>query len=446
MTARDAADRAGGVDSHRREYLGIVGAGLAAGLVGRTVLELGAAPDSGTSVAGDDSDPSYLAGFVHEVIDDAPPTTSLGLCITSDLTGDGREDVIVGGTGPDLNLWVNGTRTAYPDLDWVDYKLGLADPTLFWYENRDDGWIRHPMAVAPRVTEGAALGDIDGDGRVDLVAGQAIHDHDLYWFQQPADPRDRWTRHLITNDYENYHDCLVVDVDGDGEAEVVGLSQSGEALFYYDIPDDPTVEPWPDENRVEVMTGTNTKGLRVADIDGDGRVEIIAGRSIYHRDGDAADPRWRREFFASDAWEQPRIEVADLDGDGELEIVMAEGDSPALGTHPAKLGVFDREGDGWTEHILRDGLFCPHSLAVADFDGDGLLDIFVGEMGLGIHPDPELVIFRNRGDLQFAPQVISRGVPTHEAKVVDLDGDGRPDIVGKSYSPRNTVDVWYNRL
>jgi hypothetical protein len=40
--------------------------------------------------------------------------------------------------------------------------------------------------------------------------------------------------------------------------------------------------------------------------------------------------------------------------------------------------------------------------------------------------------------------VLSSGVPTHEAKLVDLDGDGTLDVVGKSYGPERHVDAWYN--
>jgi len=42
---------------------------------------------------------------------------------------------------------------------------------------------------------------------------------------------------------------------------------------------------------------------------------------------------------------------------------------------------------------------------------------------------------------RFEPCIIQEGVPTHEAKVADLTGNGLPDIVGKPYSPENHVDI-----
>jgi hypothetical protein len=132
-----------------------------------------------------------------------------------------------------------------------------------------------------------------------------------------------------------------------------------------------------------------------------------------------------------------RVAVADLDGDGRLEIVLCEGES-----HPGRLAWC--APPDWGPRILRDDLFHPHSLEIADLNGDGLPDIFVAEMGLGRNPDPKMLIHLNRGNADFEEVVFQRGIPTHEAKVGDLTGDGRPDIVGKPYDPERHIDVWFN--
>lgn len=392
----------------------------------------------GTGAAGDLPSRRTVAvdGFHHRRIDDRPPSPSLGFTGVEDLTGNGRPDVIIAGKGAPTNLWLFGTRTGLPSRSGLRHAMDIDEPTLFWYEN--PGWRRHAIASVPHLSEGGAFGDLNGNGRRDLVIGQSLHYRTLFWFEQPANPRDSWTTHRITEDFENYHDVAVADVDDDGLLEVVGLSQQSKTLFYYDIPDDPYQSQWPRSNRHEVMTGTNTKGLEILDIDGDGRTEIVAGNSIYHRQTGGG---WRRERFTT-GFEQPRIEVADLDGDGELEIVIAEGDSPWLGTHPGRLAWFDPPE--WEPRVLHPDLFCPHSLAVTDFTGDDRPDIFVGEMGLGENDDPALYLHENRGGGGFEQRVISRGIPTHEATVADLEGDGSPDIVGKSYRPDSHVDAWFN--
>ncbi|MFC6838512.1 FG-GAP repeat domain-containing protein [Halomarina ordinaria] len=375
--------------------------------------------------------------FRHERIDARPPCGRLSWCLTTDLTGNGRPDVVVGAQGRYPVVDAGGRELKLRLLPGVDRLLPRFETNLFWYEN--PGWERHTLATERdlELDVGAALHDVDGDGRLDLLVGQG-HDHtDVYWYRQPEDPRDPWEQHLLTDSFRKYHDLAVGDVDDDGEPEVVGLSQEAEAVFYYDVPDDPTVEPWPDSHCHVVDEGHRVEGVHVGDVDGDGETELVAGTNIYHRNGDG----WRRETVV-EGWDDVRVAVADLDGDGEDEIVLAEGDSPIYGTHPAQLAWFD--GPDWTPHLLRDDLYCPHSLQIGDVTGNGHPDIYVAEMGLRENDDPVHLLFENRGDGEFEEHVVARGIPTHEAKLVDMDGDGRLDVVGKSYGPAHHVDVWYN--
>lgn len=348
--------------------------------------------------------------FRHEVIDADPPGCQHDVTLLTDLTGNGLPDLIIGG------------------------KVG--ESPLSWYENPGGrgatSWRRHDIGGVASLEPCGVLHDVDGDGRLDIIVGQDYAGKSLFWFQQPPDPRQPWLTHVIEDRFEQYHDQAIGDIDDDGEPELVIFSQHSGVLAYYDFPADPAAGPWREQYHLIAEVDRWQEGLAIADLDHTGGNAIIAGTSLYW-------PRcaggWEVQPLAPEM-KQTRCAVSDLNGDGWPDIVLCEGESKT-GT----LVWF--AGPDWTPHPLAQGLDNPHSLAIADFNGDGLPDIMVGEMGLGDDHPPRMIVYVNRGGGEFEERVITSGIATHEAKVADMSGNGRPDIVGKAYQERH-IDIWWN--
>ncbi len=353
--------------------------------------------------------------FKHRIIDSNPLGTKHDVCLVGDINGDGRDDIVVAS------------------------KYGESN--LVWYENPT--WERHIIGTT-HLEAGGILVDVNGNGKLDIIAGAPMDsagayitgytNTGLFWFECPEDPRQRWKSYTITSNFCKYHDQAAGDIDEDGEIEIVFASQGAKVLAYFDIPADPRVSPWPDDHCHIIAENLSVEGVYIADIDGDGKNEVIAGPNIFKRN---ADGTWTRTELLSDIDPRTCVAVGDLDGDGKLDIVLSEGES-----YPAR--VVWLKNPGWEPTLLGDNFFHPHSLEVADFDGNGLLDIFVGEMGLGGYATAREVVFRNQGGGKFKMEVVGH-LPTHGAKVADITGNGLPDIIGKPYDAgRDQVDLLIN--
>ena len=145
-----------------------------------------------------------------------------------------------------------------------------------------------------------------------------------------------------------------------------------------------------------------------------------------------------------------RIAAAKFKPGKYSQIVIAPGD----GVGPLKW--YDCTGDpedpkSWIGHdLVGRNVIHGHSLALADIDGDGNLDIFSAEMAKWTeskrepdNPNAKAWIFYGDGAGHFRLTEFATGIGFHEARVADLNGDGRMDILDKPYNweaPR--IDVW----
>ncbi|HEY3281955.1 MAG TPA: VCBS repeat-containing protein, partial [Armatimonadota bacterium] len=263
-----------------------------------------------------------------------------------------------------------------------------------------------------------------------------------------------WTRHLIARTgATQFHDEMVGDITNDGRQSLLFWNEGSGGLYWCPLPEDPTVSPWPGLMAIAtgVREGTQPEeGLALADIDGDGRTEIVAGTYWYRYLGHGNE--WERHKYCGN-YITTVLAVGDVDGDGAPEIVVSEGDACIYGRPwGGRLAWFKPTADPkkpWEEHLIAEGLLDPHSLQLADLCGEGRLDVVVGEIGVAdayAEKPPKLLLFQNLGGGRFERHLIDEGTGTHHARLADFRGAGVLDIASRPlHGPdRGRIFVWYN--
>ncbi|MBL8792459.1 MAG: VCBS repeat-containing protein, partial [Planctomycetia bacterium] len=194
------------------------------------------------------------------------------------------------------------------------------------------------------------------------------------------------------------------------------------------------------------------------DVDGDGWLDLYVG--AFYENSMKANLFFRNSKgkFQLDGQEQLRLPgrpsaalFADLDNDGDLDLYVSSMPQPKRNLLGCKL--FRNDGGGKFTDVSKDNAACPEafggrSAAVLDYDGDGLLDLLVGEdplPGYNGSKTKSSRLFRNLGNLQFEDVTqavgIPAGVPGLGVAAADVNDDGWPDIFLASSGGGNVLFI-----
>jgi hypothetical protein len=350
--------------------------------------------------------------FTRVVVDPFPPngpdTKTVG-----DIDGDGFPDIIVA-SSTGAGLW--------------------------WY--RYPAWTKHAIRTAGGWTTDMQAADVDGDGDLDVIAPNGAG---LQWYRNPRPGGDPvttpWAEFLIGAEGANNHDVEVGDLNSDGKLDVVSRTHGGITSAW--IQQAPPTAPF-----ARVVVGTDSgEGTSLGDIDGDGDLDIAHNGFWRENPGNVFAPWPRHTIDSSWFGVLVGVLVADIDGDGRNDVVLApsESENGRFSWYEAA----DPKAGPWIEHVIDPSVSYFHTFKAADVDRNGTLDLVTAEMHQSSDPDEVSVYFNLGGGLGWSQQVIGT-MGAHNLRIADIDADGDIDVVGVNWlevaADGAAVTLWRNGL
>jgi hypothetical protein len=368
---------------------------------------------------------------------------------TADVDGDGDMDALAAFNNDNLIAWyenIGCTPLAFTphsissaamgaqsvhvadmdsdgDLDVLS--ASQADDKIAWYANNGLAVFGAPQVISTAADGASAVftADVDGDGDVDALSASQS-DGEIVWYESDGAYPPAFTDHLISSLAAGALDVFAIDLDGDGDFDVLSASQgdagSGGKLAWYENTDGAGTFG----SQLVVSSANGLSGVFATDMDRDGDVDLLSTASSdntvawHENDGSQNFTEHAISTVASGA---TSVYASDLDHDGDVDVLSAsqaddkvawyESDGASTPTFTEHVITQDPDGAG----LLQGDADQADTVFAADMDCDGDVDVLSASS-----LDDKLAYYENLGG-QAAFTIVDRAQRVFlNAQVEDL--------------------------
>ena len=265
-----------------------------------------------------------------------------------------------------------------------------SNPELVWHENPT--WEPHVIVSNTSAIVNKAVADIDGDGIPEVAiqsafAMQAANSEGINWIAKSnGDPKGEWDAQLIDR-FETSHHVLWVDLDGDGQLELVNAPLIGPGSLAPTYDQDSASVFWYDQQNWNrgIIADADIPGVihRVRKVNWDtgGRDEILVasfeGIGLYRANGVGNEMTFEKELISrGHVAAAPRLGSSDVGSgisDGQKIVGSVEP------WHGNEVVVYTESDGQWNRRVIFDGVTRGHEIAVLDLNGDARVDIVAND-------------------------------------------------------------------